>query len=110
MKIHDVQRAATSAVAARPDRPAMAVLHDSADARLIVFRIEPGQRVATHTNASTVVLSILEGTGMVSGADGERTAKRGDIITFEPREPHGMWATGDRFIVVATIAPRPGDR
>lgn len=110
MKIHEVLRAATTAVAARPDRAAMAIIHDSADVRLVVFRIEPGQQVATHTNASTVVLSILEGTGIVTGAQGDHTAKPGDIITFEPREPHGMRATGERFILVATIAPRPGDR
>ena len=110
MQIHDVKSAATAAVAARPDRPAMAVMHDSADVRLVVFRIEPGQQVATHTNASTVVLTVLEGTGIVSGADGDRAVKPGEIATFEPREPHGMRSTGERFILVAAIAPRPGDR
>src|SRR5829696_6945277 len=110
MRIHDVRRAAAAAAAARADRPATAIVHDSADVRLVVFRIEPGQQVATHTNASTVVLTVLEGTGIVSGGDGDRVVKPGAIATFEPREPHGMRSTGDRFILVAAIAPRPGNR
>ena len=110
MQIHDVKSAATAAVAARPDRPAMAVMHDSADVRLVVFRIEPGQQVATHTNASTVVLAVIEGTGFVSGAEGERAATVGDVIVFEPREPHAMRSNGARFMVLAAITPRPGER
>ena len=110
MKLHDVRRAATVAAAARTDRPATAVVHDSPDVRLIVFRIEPHQAVATHTNASTVVLTIIEGTGFVSGNEGERAATVGDVIVFEPREPHAMRSNGSRFMVLAAITPRPGDR
>jgi quercetin dioxygenase-like cupin family protein len=110
MRIHEAHRAAADAVAARPDRPATAVVHDSADVRLMVFRIEPGQQVATHTNASTVVLTVLEGTGIVTGADGERTVGPGSVVTYEPREPHGMRANSERFILIAAIAPRPGER
>src|SRR5688500_13510298 len=109
MKIYDARGVAAGAVAARADRPATATMHDSPDVRLVVFRIEPRQQVATHTNASTVVLTVLEGSGMVTGADGERAAGAGDVIAFETREPHGMRATDQRFILVAAIAPRPGD-
>lgn len=110
MKIHDLRRAAALTAVARPDRPATAVVHDSPDARLVIFRIERGQQVPTHTNASTVVLAVIEGTGFVTGAEGERVATVGDVIVFEPREPHSMRADDSRFIVLATIAPRPGDR
>src|SRR5687768_15717537 len=72
MKIHDPRRAAAAAAVARADRPATATMHDSADVRLVVFRIEPGQHVATHTSVSTVVLTVLEGTGFVTGTEGER--------------------------------------
>ena len=110
MRIYDPRRVAAVAAVARADRPAMAAMHDSPDVRLIVFRIEPGQAVATHTNASTVVLTVLEGAGMVTGADVERAVGAGDVITFEPREPHAMRATDQRFMLLAAIAPRPGDR
>jgi quercetin dioxygenase-like cupin family protein len=78
--------------------------------RLIVFRIEPGQHIPTHMNASTVVLTVLEGTGLVTGFEGERAVGLGDVITFEPKEPHGMRSTDERFMLLAAIAPRPGDR
>ena len=110
MKTYDVRRAAAVAAAARTDRPATAVVHDSPDVRLVIFRIEPNQQVPSHTNASTVVLTVIEGTGLVTGAEGERAATVGDVIVFEPREPHGMRASDARFIVLAAITPRPGDR
>ena len=110
MKIHDVRGAAAAAAVARADRPATAIVHDSPDVRLVVFRIEPHQQVATHTTASTVVLTVIEGTGFVSGAEGERAAMIGDVIVFEPREPHAMRANDSRFMVLAAITPRPGDR
>lgn len=61
MKTPDVRQVAADAVSAKQDRPATAMVHDGADARLVAFRIEPGQSVAPHTSASTVVLSIVVG-------------------------------------------------
>lgn len=110
MRQLDPRRAAADAVAPRSERPATAVIFDSADARLVVFRIEPGQSVAPHSNPSTVLLSILEGTGVVQGRDGERHVKAGDLIAYEPGETHAMRAPGERLVILATITPRPGER
>src|SRR5687768_8081818 len=106
MQIYDTRSLAAAAVAARADRPATAVVHDSSDVRLVVFRIRPGQQVATHTNASTVVLTVMEGAGVVTGAEGERAVSAGDVIAFAPREPHGMRSIDVDFILIAAIAPR----
>jgi quercetin dioxygenase-like cupin family protein len=110
MNVLNLSALAATAVAARPNRPATAVIHDSADARVVVFRIEPGQEVAVHTSASTVLLNIVAGTGAVSGADGERVVHAGDLVSYEPHEPHGMRAVDERLVVVAVIAPRPSAR
>jgi quercetin dioxygenase-like cupin family protein len=110
MQIYNARKLAAAAVAARPDRPSTAVVHDTADVRLVVFRIQPGQQVATHTNASTVVLTVVEGTGVVTGTEGERAVGAGDVIAFAPREPHGMRSIDEDFILVAAIIPRSGDR
>jgi quercetin dioxygenase-like cupin family protein len=99
---------AANAVSAKKDRPATAIVHDGADARLVVFRIEPGQSVAPHSSTSTVLLSIVSGYGMVSGANDERQVHAGDLVVYEPNELHGMRALEDQFVVLATIAPRPG--
>jgi quercetin dioxygenase-like cupin family protein len=88
----------------------MATILDTADARLLVFRIEPGQAVAPHHSVSTVILTILEGEGLVLGKEGERACRPGDIIVYEPGETHGMRAVDQTFKLLATIAPRPGER
>jgi quercetin dioxygenase-like cupin family protein len=110
MKIHDPRAAAHEAVATRSDRPAMALIHDTADARLIVFRIAPGQAVPAHTSSSTVVLYVLEGWGIVAGADAERAVGPGTVVTYEPRETHSMRADREQLTLLAVIAPRPASR
>lgn len=110
MKTHHVGAEAMAAVATRPERPATATIHDSADARMVVFRLEPGQHVAPHTSVSSVVLVTIDGAGYVSGADGEVKVKAGDAVTYEPNELHGMRAGAERVVLLAIIAPRPGSR
>jgi quercetin dioxygenase-like cupin family protein len=110
----DPRAAARSAVAASPTRPATAVVHDSPDARLVVFRIAPGQAVAPHTNPSTVQLLVLEGSGTLTGEAGGATVERpcaaGDLVLYAPYERHGMRAGDDTLVLLATITPRPGSR
>jgi quercetin dioxygenase-like cupin family protein len=86
------------------------MLLDTPDVRLVIFRIEPGQSVAPHRNPSTVLLTVLEGEGVVSGTEGEYHCAVGDIIAYEPGETHAMRAGNQTFKLLATIAPRPGER
>ncbi len=111
MKALDPTAAARAARAASADRPAMAIVHDVADARLVVFRLAAGQEVPPHRSASTVLLTVLDGTGTLSGADGEqRVCRAGDVVAYEPGELHGMRATAGELLLLATITPRPGGR
>jgi quercetin dioxygenase-like cupin family protein len=110
MKLYDARAAAAQAVASNPDRPATALLHDSADARVVMFRIEPGQSVPVHTSTSTVLLVVVSGTGTVAGGEGERRVGPGDIIAYDPQEPHGMRTDGEQLVIAAIIAPRPASR
>jgi quercetin dioxygenase-like cupin family protein len=110
MKILAVPMAASRAVAANPSRPATATLHDSADVRLVVFRLAAGQSVAPHRSASTVTLTAISGEGFVRGGDEERSVTAGDTVVFEPNELHGMRADASELVLLATITPRPGDR
>ena len=88
----------------------MAILLDTPDVRLIVFRIEPGQAVAPHHSASTVLLTVLEGSGLLAGREGERQCSVGDVVAYEPGETHGMRAVAQRLVLLATITPRPSER
>jgi Uncharacterized conserved protein, contains double-stranded beta-helix domain len=110
MIVLDALDASRKAIAPSPSRPATAILFDSADMRLVVFRILPGQAVTPHQNSSTVTLTVLEGTGSISGREGERACRVGEMVTFDPGETHGMRATDQPFHLLATITPRPGGR
>lgn len=110
MKLHDPDAIASAAIAVRPGRPATGMVHDSADARVVVFRLAPGEVVAPHTSPSTVILLAMDGDGTFLGPDGEHPVHTGTLATFEPNELHGMRATDGPFTVLATITPRPGPR
>ena len=106
---------ARAAVAAHPERPATAIVHDSAEARLVVFRLAPGQEVRPHRSTSTVMLTVLEGSGVLSGESGgtsvERPCAVGDVAVYDPNELHGMRTEGPGdLLLLATITPRPGGR
>lgn len=110
MKIQSTPALAGSAVANSPDRPATTLAHDSADVRVVLFRIEPGQAVPSHTSPSTVVLMIVSGSGIVLDSDGDRAVRAGDLVSYERDEPHGMRATDEQLVIAAVIAPRPAAR
>ncbi|MGZ8376134.1 MAG: cupin domain-containing protein [Gemmatirosa sp.] len=110
MRHLDPLRAAREAVAAHADRPATAILDDTADARLVVFRLAPGQAVPPHQSTSTVTLTVLAGHGTLSGGDEERACAPGDVVVYAPQETHGMRATDGELLLLATITPRPGAR
>ena len=110
MRTIDLQGVAAGAVASNPTRPATAVVHDSADARLILFRLAPGQVVPPHSNASTVTLTVVSGRGFARGGDDECALAPGEAVVFEPNELHGMRAEAEELVLLATITPRPGSR
>ena len=111
MKALDPHAAARDARPSSDSRPATAIVHDVPDARLVVFRLAPGQAVPPHTSPSTVLLTVLAGTGTLSGADDERRCTAGDVVAYEPGELHGMRAdAGEELHLLATIVPRPGER
>jgi quercetin dioxygenase-like cupin family protein len=106
----ELYRPGELAVRATSSRPATAIVHDVPDVRMLVFRIAPGQSVPLHTNAATVILTVLEGHGRIAGADGEQPVTAGNVIAFAPHEPHGMRAIDTEFTLVATISPNPSAR
>jgi quercetin dioxygenase-like cupin family protein len=99
---------AADAVSPGPGRAATKLLHDSRDARLVVFRLDPGQRVEPHTSSSTVVLTVASGSGLVLGPEGERPVHAGHVLTYAPNELHAMRALSHPMVLLAIIAPRPG--
>jgi quercetin dioxygenase-like cupin family protein len=92
----------------RDDRPATAVAHDEANARVVVFQLDPGQRVPPHHNRSTVIVTVLEGSGTFQGADGAAILRTGETAVYAPGEEHAIHAGDEPLRFQAIIAPRPG--
>ena len=63
-----------------------------------------------HTSESSVMLTVLDGEGVIRSDLEERVCRSGDVVCFAPREPHGMSAAEEEFQLLATITPRPGER
>lgn len=103
MNVVDANSAALGAVTAVPTRPATAVIHDAPAVRLVVFRIEPGQEVAPHTNNGTVILMVLSGSGTIIGGSEAREVGPGTVVAYAPDEVHAMKAGAERFCLMATI-------
>ena len=103
MNVVHPMNASLEAVAAMPTRPATAAIYDAPAVRLVVFRIEPGQEVAPHTNNGTVILTVLSGTGSIMGGTEWRELGPGSVVSYAPDEPHAMKAGADRFCLMATI-------
>jgi quercetin dioxygenase-like cupin family protein len=110
MRVIEAAREAASVLTVNPNRPATAIVHDSEEIRLVVFRLQPGQEVPPHRSTSSVMLTVLAGRGVVSGEDGEQPVSPGDVICYVPNELHGMKAEREELRLLATIAPRPGAR
>jgi quercetin dioxygenase-like cupin family protein len=110
MNIYHMPDLALSAESADATRPATAIIHDSHDARIVLYRIERGQQVPVHTTSSTVLLVVISGRGVVAGAGGEHEVHVGDIVVYDVGEPHGMSAGREQLVIAAVLAPRPGDR
>lgn len=94
--------------ASEGSRPSVLVAENRPDARLIFFRIAPGQQVEVHTSESSVFITVLAGRGFLVGADGDSAVHAGMVAAFAPHEPHGMRAGGEALVLAALVAPRPG--
>jgi quercetin dioxygenase-like cupin family protein len=104
----DLLELARTVVPFHPSRPATKVVLDTPEARLLVFRLKAGQSVPPHRNDSTVVITTLAGEGIVSGSDQDVAVMPGSVVTFAPRELHGIRAPEHELVVLAMIAPAPG--
>ena len=83
------------------------LVHESEHFKVLTFTFKAGQELPIHSHGLDGELSItvLEGEGEFLGADGMRlSARAGDVLISEIREPHGVRASTAMSVLV-TIAP-----
>lgn len=92
----------------RADRHATALAHDEPRCRVILFTLAPGQQVPVHSSKSTVVVTVVRGSGVfIGGGDEKATLSVGGSAVYASDEPHGMIAGVDGLSFVAVITPSP---
>lgn len=96
--------------AERADRHATALLYDSAECRLVAFTLAPNQEVKVHTSSSTVLCTVVSGSGTFIGSDGNASVQAGAVVQYAPEEPHGMIAGAEGLRFLALITPGPSAR
>jgi quercetin dioxygenase-like cupin family protein len=69
--------------------PLTSPLVAGAPVQAAIFRLEPGARIARHPATVPQILAVLEGTGRVSGADGEfQPIAAGEAVFWDEDEEH----------------------
>ncbi len=73
--------------------------------RILRFCLHPHQEIAEHSSPhSTVVLVVLKGKGLFSGADGKETCLEAQsMIVFQPGEKHRIQAQDQELVFLAFL-------
>lgn len=67
---------------------------------VVYFEIEPGYRLATHTDSAEEILLVLEGTAEVSLGDEQGRLSAGEMALVPAMEPHGLRNAGEETLRV----------
>lgn len=98
---------AETAAAFQAERPRAATVYNAADARILLFALEPGQQVAPHANhRTTVILTVLSGHGHMTIGDERHPVSAGTTAVCDRGVQHGFEAA-ERMVVQAVLAPSP---
>ena len=95
----------TLAIPAQETRPATKILHVGDNFRVVSFTVDANQSIRSHVNDGSVTLYVMEGTGLFTGRDGQSAELRaGQMVTYEPCEPHGIASLNGLLRFVAFIS------
>src|SRR4051794_31901082 len=67
----------------------------SADSAVVYFEIDPGYKLATHTDSAEEVLYIVEGEAEAHAGDESGRLSAGDLAVIPAMVPHGVRNVGD---------------
>lgn len=83
----------------RVDFPLQSV-HGSATFSAVLFEVDPGKALATHTDSAEEVLLVLAGEGEAHVGGATRGIRTGDVAVVPALAPHGVRNTGDTTLRV----------
>jgi quercetin dioxygenase-like cupin family protein len=89
--------------------PIRSVITQSAQATVVAWHIEPGQRIAVHIHPNGQdTWTILAGSGQyqLDAAGTSRSIVAGDVVVAHQGEPHGVHNTGSvPLVFISVVSP-----
>jgi quercetin dioxygenase-like cupin family protein len=70
------------------------------DSAVVYFELEPGKRLATHTDSAEEILYIVSGTAIAYVGDESARVKAGDLAVIPALAPHGLENIGEETVRV----------
>jgi quercetin dioxygenase-like cupin family protein len=84
------------------------VIHSDNEARAVLIRLNPGDRLGDHQVKETAWLTVLDGRVRVAAAGEAVEAGPGVLFRFAPDERHSV-ASDEGARILLMLAPWPGD-
>ena len=75
-------------------------VHGAASFAAVLFEIDPGNALATHTDSAEEVLLVLAGEGEAHVGDETALVRAGDVAVVRALAPHGIRNTGETALRV----------
>lgn len=72
----------------------------SGDTAVVYFEVQPGDRLATHTDSAEEVLYIVSGKAEAEVGDARCTVRAGDLAVIPAMVPHGLVNVGEEPVRV----------
>ena len=72
----------------------------SADSAVVYFEIDPGYKLATHTDSAEEILYIVQGEAEAHAGDEHGRLSAGDLVVIPAMVPHGVRNVGDERLKV----------
>lgn len=88
------------------EKPGSKLLYNSDNVRIVLFSLEPGQKIDPHTVNPQVTMIVLSGKGKFIIGKDKLDVKEGYIAVCESNQAHGFSAD-ERMKVLAFITPGP---
>jgi quercetin dioxygenase-like cupin family protein len=79
----------------------------SRDSAVVYFEIQPGDRLATHTDSAEEVLYIVAGEAAAEVGDERGRVSAGDLAVIPAMVPHGLVNIGDEPVKVVGFFTEP---
>lgn len=86
--------------------PIRSVLHETADAAIVAWTVQPGQRIGAHVHPSGQdTWTVLEGEGeyLLDRAGCTQRIQAGDVVVAPTGAVHGVLNTGEQSLVILSV-------